>query len=185
MIVEVPLHRITREVCEKHSFTLDQMREPNRAKAINAARQELMYRLYATGLYSNWKIGSHLCRDGTTVFSGRQAHAARLSNEDQTLLTTSKEFRDGLLQGCSSDKMCFMICAPLQGLLRFMGISTVMMESDLGECNHVWLKLDDGRALDPTGDQFNWVNDEKMPEIYLGPPIKIHGNAKEWKASEK
>jgi hypothetical protein len=41
--------------------------------------------------------------------------------------------------------------------------------------NHVWIKLTDGRALDPTADQFNVLFPAmKMPPVYLGPPQSIH-----------
>ena len=61
-------------------------------------------------------------------------------------------------------------------LLRLHGIEAETVESDLGECNHVWLQLEDGRALDPTADQFNALfPDLAMPPVYLGPPMKCHG----------
>jgi hypothetical protein len=75
----------------------------------------------------------------------------------------------------SDDWMGAAVCYPLQGYLSALhGLQTEVVESDLGECNHVWLKLPDGRALDPTADQFNYCNPEKMPPVYLGPPTKLH-----------
>jgi len=35
-------------------------------------------------------------------------------------------------------------------------------------CDHVWLRLADGRALDPTLDQF----DVALPAVYLGKAIR-------------
>lgn len=94
---------------------------------------------------------------------------------DQEIIDFAMSFRDGILSGHESDWLCFAISAPLQALLSGYGIDTAIVEVDLGECNHVFLKLKDGRVLDPTADQFNWCNDEKMPPVYLGTPMKIHG----------
>ena len=33
--------------------------------------------------------------------------------------------------------------------------------------NHVWLRLSDGRALNPSADRFN----AGLPPVYLGPPL--------------
>lgn len=97
---------------------------------------------------------------------------------DADLIEFAAEFRKGVLGGHSSEWMCFAISAPLQSLLCLHGIETEMMESDLGVCNHMYLRLQDGRVLDPTADQFNWCNREKMPPVYLGEPRVIHDNAK-------
>lgn len=88
-------------------------------------------------------------------------------------------FRKGILGKRQSDMMCAAVCYPLASLLNISGVKCEAVESDLGECNHVWIRLADGRALDPTGDQFNLVNSEKMPPVYLGPPLKIHALAPE------
>ena len=74
--------------------------------------------------------------------------------------------------------MCFVVCAPLEGLLRFYGVKVCLVETNLSndarsDCySHFWLKLPDGRALDPTADQF-----EKQSPIYLGAPRWFHGAA--------
>ena len=34
--------------------------------------------------------------------------------------------------------------------------------------NHYWLKLPDGRILDPTASQFKTPEGEEMPKMYLG-----------------
>lgn len=95
---------------------------------------------------------------------------------DAELIEFVQEFRDGILDGHSSKMMCGAVCYPLVTLLNMSGVKAELVESDLGDCNHVWMKLEDGRALDPTGDQFNWLlpAHEQMPTVYLGPPTRLH-----------
>lgn len=95
---------------------------------------------------------------------------------DPELIEFATEFRDGILDGRPSDFMCAMVCWPLSTLLGMNGVENIAVESDLGHMNHFWLKLADGRALDPTADQFNALfPDLKLPPVYLGEPIAIHG----------
>lgn len=94
--------------------------------------------------------------------------------KDKKLIKFAAEFREGILDGGPSDMMCAAVCWPLAGLLNMSGVKCEAIESDLGEMNHVWLRLSDGRALDPTIDQFNYLFDENWPEVYLGPPTKYH-----------
>lgn len=90
---------------------------------------------------------------------------------DAQMLKCAEEFRAGILMGKSSANMCFMVCAPLEGLLRVHGVPIELCESTVkikaGETNHCWLKLADGRVIDPTADQF----DKKYPKVYFGKPI--------------
>lgn len=92
---------------------------------------------------------------------------------DAELVEFATEFRRGILgQRDSSRSMCFAVAWPLGGLLAVYGIETELVESDLGNCNHIWLRLADGRALDPTADQFDGLN---LPPVYLGKPdSRIH-----------
>lgn len=81
------------------------------------------------------------------------------------------EFRAGILPGGDSYSMCFAVCAPLQALLSFHGVETELIEGDFGDDSewwHHWLKLSDGRIIDPTADQFS-THDRVMPEVYIGP----------------
>lgn len=101
---------------------------------------------------------------------------------DAELIKFATEFREGILNGRLSTFMCAMVCWPLETLLNLEGVSVKAMMSDgvlmdlrdgrKGTCNHVWLKLADGRVLDPTADQFNGTIKKKMPKVYLGKPIK-------------
>lgn len=94
---------------------------------------------------------------------------------DADLIKFVQEFRDGILDGHSSQSMCFMVCAPLVTLLNLHGVQCEMIESDNGLCHHFWIRLADGRALDPTADQFNALFNDSVPPVYLGPPGKYQG----------
>lgn len=94
---------------------------------------------------------------------------------DAELIDFATEFRDGILGGQSSQWMCAAVSWPLASLLRCSGVECDTVESDLGECNHIWIKLADGRALDPTSDQFNiWFPHKNYPPVYLGEPMELH-----------
>lgn len=99
---------------------------------------------------------------------------------DAELLKFASEFREGILDGQPSAWMCAAVCWPLSTLLCLHGVDNEAVETDLGEMNHVWLRLADGRALDPTADQFNALFPAmNMPPVYLGPPVGIHGGRAE------
>ena len=100
---------------------------------------------------------------------------------DAELTDLASAFRDGILDGTPSDMMCAAVCWPLAALLRNNGLQCEAVESDLSEelglldANHVWIRLADGRALDPTADQFNrWWGSDKYPPVYLGEPTELH-----------
>jgi hypothetical protein len=96
---------------------------------------------------------------------------------DAELIDFVTDFREGILDGSSSEGYCYMICAPLVTLLNMNGVKAEMVGGDFGEFNHFWLKLEDGRVLDPTADQFNAFGFGPMPRVYLGPPTEnIHPN---------
>ena len=86
---------------------------------------------------------------------------------DGEILEFAKDFREGILDGDSSEMMCFAVCAPLETLLNMYGVDCELIEGSVGNCNHYWLELSDGRILDPTADQFNNL-DRRFPEVYLG-----------------
>ena len=107
------------------------------------------------------------------------AKAAGCAMSDEELVTLAREFREGILDGRSSDGLCAYVCLPLGGLLRFYGVECQEVETDLthlDDCeaaNHIWIRLADGGVLDPTIDQFG----EVYPDVYLGIPLGIHGAA--------
>ena len=86
---------------------------------------------------------------------------------DKEIRQAARSFRKGMLGKRQSRLMCFAICAPLQAMLSICGCDTELVEADFGDMNHVWLRLSDGRILDPTADQFG------LAPVYLGPvPIE-------------
>ncbi len=89
-------------------------------------------------------------------------------------------FRAALLGDSSSAWMCAAVSAPLCAALEVQGVTASLMEADLGECNHVFLKLTSGLYLDPTADQFNWCSRHQLPPVYLGPGVAIHEKAVPW-----
>jgi hypothetical protein len=99
---------------------------------------------------------------------------------DQKLIQVCRAFREGLLDGASSEAMCFVVASSLSGFLSAHGVKTEVVEGSLGVMNHFWLRLPDGRILDPTADQFNTLElsppltSEILPDIYLGPALSIH-----------
>jgi hypothetical protein len=96
---------------------------------------------------------------------------------DDELLQIAQEFREGILDGDPSAWMCAAVSWPLAAYLKvFHDLDSEAIETDLGDMNHVWLRLADGRVLDPTADQFNTLFPHmKLPPVYLGPPLTIHG----------
>jgi len=93
---------------------------------------------------------------------------------DEELVEFAKEFREGILDGRKSNFMCAVISWPLCGLLNFHGVKCQTVEGDLGEMNHVWIELEDGRVLDPTADQFNELFSLNHPPVYLGERLAFH-----------
>ena len=86
---------------------------------------------------------------------------------DKQLVKLARGFRSGLIGKRDSRGMCFMVCAPLRGLLSVYGVVTELREITLKWTNHFVIVLEDGRVLDPTADQF-----DGLPPIYVGPMPK-------------
>ena len=99
---------------------------------------------------------------------------------DRELKIFCLEFRKGMLARMSPKGKCAMVSWALQGFLSFAEkIETAVYEGDVGEWNHLWLTLPDGRVLDCTADQFNRKGKRpKYPKIYIGPPLGIHAGGK-------
>lgn len=87
---------------------------------------------------------------------------------DAELKRVARGFRRGMLEGGSSAFMCRAVCLPLAGLFSAMGVNLDLIECEVDcgdhEMYHTCLRLNDGRILDPTADQFPF----RMPRIYLG-----------------
>ena len=90
----------------------------------------------------------------------------RVSN--RRVSTLAIHFRRGILKNGRSGGMCFAICTALQGYLSFLGYETEIVEGEVGDANHIWLRLPDGNILDPTADQFARPSGKSMPEVYIG-----------------
>ena len=82
---------------------------------------------------------------------------------DRQLVKYAREFRRGVLGKRSSFMMCAAVCLPLETILSMAGVDVTIVESHFAEVNHIWLRLPDGRILDPTADQFG------LEPVYLGP----------------
>jgi hypothetical protein len=87
---------------------------------------------------------------------------------DAKIKQCAKGFRTGLIGKREGDMMCAMVCYPLAGWLGMMGVHTEIEEVMLQRSNHVFLRLSDGRVLDPTADQFGG------PKVYIGEPLWFH-----------
>jgi len=97
---------------------------------------------------------------------------------DRQIKCVARGFRNGLLDGGPSRLMCGAVSFALCGYLSFLGVETELYESDLGDCNHIFLMLSDGRVLDATADQFNVFPGKRYPDVYLGTGMDIHKDAK-------
>ena len=82
---------------------------------------------------------------------------------DRQLLGIARGIRRGILGKRPSNDMCAAVCYPLQSYLWASGVEAELIEGDVGEYQHFWLRLPDGRTLDPTADQFG------LAPVYLGP----------------
>lgn len=103
---------------------------------------------------------------------------------DTEILQYASEFRFAVIGDRNSARMCAAISAPLCAALVVLGVPSLVMESNLCDCNHVFIQLQDGRVLDPTADQFNWCSSSHLPGVYLGRGTKIHANAQEHRQAE-
>lgn len=96
---------------------------------------------------------------------------------DEELIEVATDFRLGMIGSKSLLGFCFVVSAPLAGMLRAIyGVPCELVESDHKDMDtacfeHVWIRLEDGRVLDPTFDQF--CSEEPVP-VYLGAPTEFH-----------
>lgn len=99
--------------------------------------------------------------------------------DDDALMAYTGSYRTAVLSTLrrSSQHMCVALTEPLHAALGFLGVPASMVEADLPECQHVFLRLADGRVLDASADQFG----PAYPPVYLGPPIvKLHHPTTVW-----
>jgi hypothetical protein len=101
---------------------------------------------------------------------------------DKKLLKFVASFRSGICGRQGSEFMCYAVCAPLVTLLNMNGVEATLRDGtvkfEIGEINHYWIELADGRVVDPTADQFNRILFDKMPKVYLGKPVpRIHAGS--------
>ena len=76
------LRQIGLLVAERHGVSLAELRGPSHARRFAYPRHEAWHLTYATGRFSDSKIGGFYgARDHTTVRTGRLAHAARMRGE--------------------------------------------------------------------------------------------------------
>lgn len=83
-----------------------------------------------------------------------------------------REFTNGLLGKNSTESMCYIVGAPLEGYLRAIGYDARLVEGYVGGDHHWWIELEDGTIVDPTADQFKENGFKPMPKNYVGPKPK-------------
>ena len=94
-------------------------------------------------------------------------------------------FREAILQGCSSERMCVAVSAPLHAALRVLDVHSQLVRADLEQGEHVFLQLPDGQVLDATADQFNAHSRQPLPGVYLGAPTTPHRGARPWPGGQE
>jgi hypothetical protein len=91
---------------------------------------------------------------------------------DRELIRITSGFTKGILNKRESKSMCFAVSFPLQGYLSFCGLEAEIIEGEIKlnkeVWNHFWLRLPDGRILDPTANQFKTPDGKEMPKIFIG-----------------
>lgn len=88
---------------------------------------------------------------------------------DRELLRVARAARERITLGSAAQGWCIAVCVPLAVYLTRRGVPAIDVHGGVGDWQHVWIALADGRILDPTADQFNRPGATKMPQIYLGP----------------
>ena len=89
--------------------------------------------------------------------------------DDRELLRLARLAREHITLGNRSQGYCTAICIPLATYLTKRGMEAQEVNGGVGDWQHMWIALGDGRILDPTADQFNRAGTVRMPAIYLGP----------------
>lgn len=88
---------------------------------------------------------------------------------DREMLAYAQAFRNGVLGGESSHRMCLVLSAPLQAALEVLGVRCALVQRE----RHYFVSLEDDRVLDPSADQFAAPDEIALP-VYLGPAMSRH-----------
>lgn len=112
-----------------------------------------------------------------------EATPGALGSNDQLgvdLLGYSRRFRDAVLGRAPSERMCYVVSGPLCAAIVALGFGARLVKTKVARMEHIFIRLDDGRVLDATADQFAHFAD--VGPIYLGEPVKrLHGGWKAWR----
>lgn len=87
---------------------------------------------------------------------------------DRELLRIARAVREKITLGNRPNNYCTAVCLPLAVYLTRRGVPAVDVHGGVGDWQHTWIALENGRILDPTADQFNRPGAPRMPAIYLG-----------------
>jgi hypothetical protein len=87
---------------------------------------------------------------------------------DRQLLRIARAVRERITLGGPSNGYCAVVCVPLAAYLSRREVLAQDIHGAVGEWQHTWISLGDGRILDPTADQFNRNAALRMPQVYLG-----------------
>lgn len=116
-------------------------------------------------------MGSDLAQDGQITDGSIDSRKPQILMD---ILQFSKDFRTAIIGRGDSARMCAAVSGPLCAALRMEGVACTLLESDLEDCNHVFIRLQDGRVLDATADQFNGHGRPALPAVYLGEKTDLH-----------
>lgn len=97
---------------------------------------------------------------------------------DAEIRKIAKGFVKGLLDGRSTVDMCYMVCSPLAAYLSFCKVDCTLTEGEVNGYHHFWITLADGKIIDPTADQFSFLNIwvRKQPSYYKMYTAKDHND---------
>lgn len=95
-------------VCQGFKVTMDDLRNPNRARHIARPRQVAMFLAREMTSYSYPQIGTFFCRHHTTILSGQRRIAAMISQPE----------RDGLREAVQASRNIIEHRGPSAGQIR-------------------------------------------------------------------
>lgn len=97
--------------------------------------------------------------------------------KDEILKAFALSFRNKVIGYSSSEGWCRTVSSSLLPLLAEHGVKGVLEQAEVYKergnaaslVSHTFIRLDDGRILDPTADQFRSPTGNQMPKVFLGP----------------